>query len=127
MIDSCDEPLDLWRANVLHRGDTLADVLGRTAEIRNGYGILIYGPLLGLYEFNFDEPEDTIKLIDVKPENDGNGGGNLAVDMRCNDLAIMDQMLREEILGRSITYPDGVIGTGVTVPDGSAHIADATE
>ena len=74
------------RANVNHRGDVLTDVLGSFGRVKNGYGMLFFGPRLEFYAFDGDDDK-----IPVVPYH----GQVWKMDMRSTSLEDVDGALRK--------------------------------
>jgi hypothetical protein len=114
MIDDLTTLDQIADTNDVHRGDVLADVLCRDAQIQTGYGILVYGTRIEFFDFDNgkevvvnrinDETNDNIKaeeplvtMCEVEDE------GDLAMDMRTTDWEVVDRAFRH-IAAQKVVY-----------------------
>jgi hypothetical protein len=111
--------LTVWAmTNDVHRGDILADALGRTGVIRAGYGVLLFGTRVEVYAFDNGElteidgeessEEDVEGIVHVEEPSvalckraaDGQG---LVVDLRTVRIQMPEGVFRE-VVGKEVEY-----------------------
>jgi hypothetical protein len=110
LIDTFDHPPVLSRTNFTHRSDVLADALCRGGGVQEGYGMLLYGPLVEVYHFDAgaewvvqseeDEEQDVEPKMELLVLEDG---GEFAVDLRNVGAETLDGMFLQ-VAGRQILY-----------------------
>jgi hypothetical protein len=114
LVDTFDQPPVLSRANFTHRSDGLADALCRGGGVKEGYGMLMYGPLMEVYRFDAgaewvfrSEGEDDEGVEqDVEPKmevlvlEDGRG---FEVDLRRVGGEALDVMFKQ-VASREVIY-----------------------
>lgn len=114
MVDNFDQVPRVSRENTVHRSDILADALCRGGKVRNGHGMLLYGPRLECYTFDrgnewvcpdSDDEEDEQEPQDIEPKMEvlQSGGQNIDFDMRATSLEIVDVAFRDMAV-RQVVY-----------------------
>lgn len=86
------------RANMNHRGDVLTDLLGVIGHLKNGHGMLFFGPRLELYTYDANNTEKPVVPYQ---------GKRWKLDMRSTSLAEVDEVLKE-FKSLDVVYRDGV-------------------
>ncbi|KAL1795792.1 hypothetical protein ACET3X_006016 [Alternaria dauci] len=117
MIDDFDQVPRLSKENTVHRSDILTDALCRRGKVRNGHGMLLYGPRLECYTFDrgnewvypdSDNEEGEQEPQDIEPNMEvlQSGGQDIDFDMRTMSLEIIDAAFRD-IAVRQVAYMPG--------------------
>jgi hypothetical protein len=99
--------------NDVHRGDILSHVICSTRQIRTGYGILLYGTRLEIYDYDdggsrlvSENGEGTnITVEPVAKLAQWTDGQDMALDLRDTTMQDVDTMLKEVAL-KQIRYLD---------------------
>jgi hypothetical protein len=109
------DPPALSKENTTHRSDVLVDALCRGGDIREGYGMLLYGPRLEFYDFDAgeewvwyeDQEEDgsDMETKDVEPRCEvlEMGGRGMQMDLRSVDLYTVDGAF-DTVARREVRY-----------------------
>jgi hypothetical protein len=130
--------------NDVQHGDILADLLSRTAQIRAGYGVLLFGTRFELYAFdngdetrigNGDSKEYVEGTVIIEEPTvtlcKGASGEDLVVDLRTMGLQAVEWMLREVEM-RGVEYiresmDAGDMEAGETADHGSQRTDDTVD
>ncbi|KAF2855063.1 hypothetical protein T440DRAFT_475365 [Plenodomus tracheiphilus IPT5] len=103
MIDEVDSLSMFSKQNTLERSDILTDLLCSQGKVQHGYGILLHGPLLEVYDFDrgaefVHYADDSGKSQDIEPKMvhsvGASGVDELVVDTRTAGLKELDGVLR---------------------------------
>ncbi|KAI8943568.1 hypothetical protein NX059_001565 [Plenodomus lindquistii] len=116
MIDEFDSVAQFSNQNILQRCDILTDLLCSQGRIQNGYGILLHGPLIEIYDFDrgiefsalihADEEQDIEPKMEVAA--DSAGPGKMVLDTRVAGLEELDGVLKWAI-AREVTHVQDVV------------------
>jgi hypothetical protein len=100
--------------NTTHRSDILTEALCHGGRVKEGYGMLVYGPRLEFYDFDAgmewvwsgdDDEEGEAQDVEPKCEVLECGGKEMEMDMRDRDLYALDGAFNS-VAGREIVYRD---------------------
>jgi len=107
--------------NDVHRGDILTDVLSRSRQIRRGYGILLFGTWLELYDFDNGAESKFVPDPAAEEYYDGKvtyeepritmyqsaDQQRLAIDLRAVGLSTVDEMCRMVVRNDVLRLEEG--------------------
>ena len=108
-------------SNDLHRSHVLVDAMSRGGNIKDGYGILLYGPMLEFYNFaagadwvyreddDNDEDEDDEESQDMEPKMEliGFGERKLTMDVRDTELGAVDEAFKL-VAVKEVSYREAI-------------------
>lgn len=99
----------------LHRSNILVDAMCQGSNIKDGYGILLYGPMLEFYSFDAgaewmyregdDDDDEEPQDVEPKMELIQFSGKELMMDVRDTQIEVVDEAFK--VVGmREVTYRD---------------------